>query len=139
LDQLIEMLITILPESEAYYDSDQLTDLYERDIAGELIRASCLKRLREEVPYSIAVRVDTFKERENGVIYVEATIFVEKESQKGIVIGAGGAMLKSIGMDARQSIEEMLGVKVYLELRVKVEKNWRNDPNALKRFGYRLE
>lgn len=139
LDQLIEMLVTILPESEAYYDSDQLTDLYERDIAGELIRASCLKRLREEVPYSIAVRVDTFKERENGVIYVEATIFVEKESQKGIVIGAGGAMLKSIGVDARQSIEEMLGVKVYLDLRVKVEKNWRNDPNALKRFGYRLE
>jgi GTP-binding protein Era len=139
LDQLVDALIKLLPESEAYYEADQLTDIYERDIAGELIRASCLKRLREEVPYSIAVRVDSFKERENGVIYVEATLFVEKESQKGIVIGSGGLMLKSIGMDARQSIEEMLGVKVYLDLRVKVEKNWRNDPNALKRFGYRLD
>lgn len=139
LDQLVEVLIKLLPESEAYYEADQLTDLYERDIAGELIRASCLKRLREEVPYSIAVRMDSFKERENGVIYVEATLFVEKESQKGIVIGSGGLMLKSIGMDARQSIEEMLGVKVYLDLRVKVEKNWRNDPNALKRFGYKMD
>jgi len=112
LDRLVEELISLLPEGERYYDADQLTDLYERDIAGELIRASCLKRLREEVPYSIAVRVDSFKERENGVVYVEATLFVEKESQKGIVIGAGGTMLKSIGMDARLSIEEMLGVKV---------------------------
>ena len=139
LDRLVEELISLLPEGERYYDADQLTDLYERDIAGELIRASCLKRLREEVPYSIAVRVDSFKERENGVVYVEATLFVEKESQKGIVIGAGGTMLKSIGMDARLSIEEMLGVKVYLELRVKVETIWRNDPSALKRFGYRME
>ena len=139
LEQLVEEFIKLLPEGEAYFDTDQLTDLYERDIAGELVRAACLRRLREEVPYSIAVRVDTYKERENGVVYIEATLFVEKESQKGIVIGAGGEMLKSIGMDARLSIEEMLGVKVYLELRVKVEKNWRNDPNALKRFGYRLD
>ncbi len=139
LDRLVDALISLLPESEPYYDPDQLTDLYERDIAGELIRAACLKRLREEVPYSIAVRIDSFKERDNGVIYIEATLFVEKESQKGIVIGGGGAMLKSIGMEARSVIEEMLGVKVYLELRVKVEKNWRNDPGALKRFGYRME
>jgi GTP-binding protein Era len=139
LDQLVEALINYLPESEPYYDTDQLTDLYERDIAGELIRATCLKRLHEEVPYSIAVRIETFKERENGTVYIDATLFVEKETQKGIVIGSGGAMLKAIGTDARCSIEEMLGVKVYLELRVKVEKNWRNDPNALKRFGYRMD
>ena len=139
LDQLVDTLINLLPEGEAYYGADQLTDLYERDIAGELIRAACLKRLREEVPYSIAVRIDNFKERENGIVYIEATVFVEKESQKGIVIGSGGGMLKTIGTDARRSIEEMLGVKVFLELRVKVEKNWRNDPNALKRFGYRLD
>jgi GTP-binding protein Era len=139
LDQLVDTLINLLPEGEPYYDNDQLTDLYERDIAGELIRAACLKQLREEVPYSVAVRVESFKERDNGMVYIEATIFIEKESQKGIVIGAGGSMLKAIGTDARRSIEEMLGVHTFLELRVKVEKNWRNDPNALKRFGYRLE
>jgi GTP-binding protein Era len=138
LDQLLDMLVNLLPEGKPFYGLDQLTDLYERDIAGELIRAACLKRLREEVPYSIAVRIDNFKERENGVIYIEATLFVEKESQKGIVIGSGGAMLKMIGTDARRSIEEMLGCQIYLEQKVKVEKNWRNDPNALKRFGYRM-
>ncbi len=139
LDKMIDTLINLLPEGEAYYGSDQLTDLYERDIAGDLIRAACLRQLREEVPYSIAVRIENFKERENGIVYIEATVFVEKESQKGIVIGSGGGMLKTIGTDARRTIEEMLGVKVFLELRVKVEKNWRNDPNALKRFGYKLD
>jgi GTP-binding protein Era len=139
LDHLVDTLINLLPEGEAYYGPDQLTDLYERDIAGDLIRAACLRQLREEVPYSIAVRIENFKERENGIVYIEATVFVEKESQKGIVIGSGGGMLKTIGTDARRTIEEMLGVKVFLELRVKVEKNWRNDPNALKRFGYKLE
>jgi GTP-binding protein Era len=139
LDQMVETLINLLPEGEAFYGSDQLTDLYERDIAGDLIRAACLRQLREEVPYSIAVRIENFKERENGIVFIEATVFVEKESQKGIVIGSGGGMLKTIGTDARRTIEEMLGVKVFLELRVKVEKNWRNDPNALKRFGYKLD
>jgi len=139
LDHLVDTLINLLPEGEPFYGSDQLTDLYERDIAGDLIRAACLKQLREEVPYSIAVRIENFKERENGIVYIEATVFVEKESQKGIVIGSGGGMLKTIGTDARRSIEDMLGVKVFLELRVKVEKNWRNDPNALKRFGYKLD
>jgi len=139
LDQLVDILINLLPESEPYFETDQLTDMYERDIAGELIRAACLRQLREEVPYSIAVRMENFKERDNGIVYIEATVFVEKESQKGIVIGAGGKMLKAIGTDARRSIEEMLGMKVFLELRVKVEKNWRNDPNALKRFGYIMD
>jgi GTPase len=139
LDQLVDILINLLPESEPYFETDQLTDMYERDIAGELIRAACLRQLREEVPYSIAVRMENFKERDNGIVFIEATVFVEKESQKGIVIGAGGKMLKAIGTDARRSIEEMLGMKVFLELRVKVEKNWRNDPNALKRFGYIMD
>ncbi|MBN2256707.1 MAG: GTPase Era [Anaerolineaceae bacterium] len=139
LNELADRLISLLPQGEFYFEPDQLTDLYERDISGELIRAACLHRLREEVPYSIAVRVDNFKERANGMVFIETTLFVEKESQKGIVIGRGGSMLKTIGMDARLSIEEMLGVKVFLELRVKVEKNWRNNPEALKRFGYKLE
>ena len=139
LDVLVDLLFGKLPEGEPFYDQEQLTDLYERDIATELIRAACLRRLREEVPYSIAVRLDTYKERINGVVYIEATLFVEKESQKGIVIGSGGLMLKEIGRDARLTIEEMTGKQVYLDLRVKVEKNWRNDKNALNRFGYRLE
>ncbi|MGB8253143.1 MAG: GTPase Era [Anaerolineaceae bacterium] len=139
VDELLSLLIKILPEGEPFYDHEKLTDLYERDIAADLIRAACLRRLREEVPYSIAVRMDTYKERANGVIYIEATIFVEKESQKGIVIGSGGMMLKEIGKDARLTIEEMTACQVYLDLRVKVEKNWRNDINALKRFGYRSD
>lgn len=138
LDELVAELTRLLPEGEPLFDSDQLTDLYERDIAGELIRAACLNRLREEVPYGIAVRIDDFKERPNGMIFIEATLFVEKESHKGIVIGQGGTMLKTIGMDARRAIGEMLGRKLYLELKVKVEKNWRNNPDALRRFGYRL-
>ncbi len=139
LDELLKLLVTKLPEGEPFYDREQLTDLYEREIATELIRAACLRRLREEVPYSIAVRLDTYKERANGMIYIEATLFVEKESQKGIVIGSGGAMLKEIGRDARLTIEEMTGRQAYLDLRVKVEKNWRNDNNALSRFGYRSD
>jgi GTP-binding protein Era len=84
----------------------------------------------------MAVRIDDFKERENGMVYIAATIFVERESQKGIVIGEGGKMLKSIGSAARKEIEEMGGHKALLELRVKVSKDWRNDPNTLKLFGY---
>jgi GTP-binding protein Era len=139
MDELLNILIDFLPAGEPYYDPEQLTDLYERDIAADMIRAACLRRLREEVPYSIAVRVDNFKERANGIVYIEATMFVEKDSQKGIVIGSRGAMLKEIGKEARLTIEEMIGGQVYLDMKVKVEKNWRNDPIALKRFGYKKD
>lgn len=136
LGELTEALIQLLPQREADYPEDQVTDLYEKEIAADLIRESCLKILREEVPHSLAVRIDEFKERENGMAYIAATIFVERESQKGIVIGEGGKMMKSIGSAARKQIEEMGGRKVFLELRVKVEKDWRDNPNMLKQLGY---
>jgi GTPase len=136
LGELTEALIQLLPEREADYPEDQVTDLYEKEIAADLIRESCLKILREEVPHSLAVRIDEFKERDNGMAYIAATIFVERESQKGIVIGEGGKMMKSIGSAARKQIEEMGGRKVFLELRVKVQKDWRDDPNMLKQLGY---
>ena len=101
-----------------------------------MIREACLLQLRDEVPHSLAVRIDEFTERENGMVYIGATIFVERESQKGIVIGEGGKMMKSIGSAARKQIEEMGGRKVFLELRVKVHKDWRDDVNALKQLGY---
>lgn len=139
LDQLLELLISLSPFRSPEFDEEQVTDSYERDIAADLIREACLHQLREEVPHGVGVRVDEFTERENGMLYIAATIFVERNSQKGIVIGEGGKMLKAIGSAARKEIEEMGGRKVFLELRVKVLKDWRNDENALKRFGYRLE
>jgi GTP-binding protein Era len=136
LGEMMETLISLLPERPAEYPEEQITDLYEREIAGDLIREACLLQLRDEVPHSLAVRIDEFTERENGMVYIGATIFVERESQKGIVIGEGGKMMKSIGSAARKQIEEMGGRKVFLELRVKVHKDWRDDINALKQLGY---
>ncbi len=136
LDELREKLISMLPVRPPDYPEEQVTDSYERDIAADLIRESCLKILRDEVPHSLAVRIDEFKERENGMAYIAATIFVERESQKGIVIGEGGKMLKSIGSAARKEIEEMGGRKVFLEVRVKVSKDWRDNQNMLNQFGY---
>ncbi len=136
LGELIERLIALLPVRPPEYPEEQITDLYERDIAADLIREACLIQLRDEVPHSLAVQVDEFKERENGMAYIAATIFVERESHKGIVIGEGGKALKSIGSAARKEIEEMGGRKVFLELRVKVSKNWRDNPNMLRQLGY---
>jgi GTP-binding protein Era len=139
LAELVNLLIGTCPVRPAEYEEGQITDLYEREIASDLIREAALLKLRDEVPHGIAVRIDDFKERENGMAYIAATIFVERESQKGIVIGEGGKMLKQIGTKARQEIELMGGHKVFLELRVKVEKDWRNNENALKRFGYKVK
>ncbi len=121
------------------FDPEQVTDLYEREIAADLIRESCLLHLNKEVPHSIHVRIDQFTERGDEGAYIAATVFVERDSQKGIVIGQGGVMLKKIGSSARQQIEAMSGRKVFLELRVKVLKDWRNDEIWLSRFGYKLE
>lgn len=136
LGEMIETLIQLLPKREAEYPEDQITDLYEKEIAADLIREACLLKLRDEVPHSLAVRLDEFKERENGMAYISATLLVERESQKGIVIGEGGKMMKAIGSAARREIEDMGGRKVFLELRVKVEKDWRDNPNALRVLGY---
>jgi len=138
LDELVELLVSFCPFRAPEYDEEQVTDSYERDIAADLIREACLNHLRDEVPHGVGVRIDEFKERENGMLYIAATIFVERNSQKGIVIGEGGRMLKSIGSDARKEIEEMGARPVFLELRAKVLKDWRNDENAMQRFGYRI-
>jgi len=137
LDELINLITAHLPEGPPFFPEDQLTDLYEREIAADLIREALLFNLRAEVPHSIAVRIDEFKDRDENTSYIAATLFVERDSQKGIVIGKGGGKLKQIGTDARQKIEELTGRKVYLNLRVKVRKNWRNDEAALKLFGYK--
>jgi GTP-binding protein Era len=139
LGGLLEAVIASLPVRPAEYPEEQVTDTFERDIAADLVREACLLKLRDEVPHSLAVRIDEFSERPTGAAYIAATIFVERDSQKGIVIGQGGKMLKEIGSAARKEIEEMGGRKVFLELRVKVLKDWRNDPAALNRFGYRLK
>ena len=134
-----EMLAAIsekLPEGEPFYPQEQITDHYERDIAADLIREAALEHLHEEVPYALAVRVDQYKERAEKGAYIAATLFVERESQKGIVIGQGAEMLKTIGKTARAAIEKMSGRKVYLDLRVKVSRNWRSNPNFLRQMGY---
>ena len=138
-DQLLAMIIDHLPDGPAFYEADQITDLYERDIAADLVREAALLNLREEVPHGITVRVDEFTERKESGAFIAATIFVERDSQKGIVIGQGGQMLKKIGAAARKEIEEMTGRKVYLELRIKVYKNWRDNPEALRLMGFDRE
>ncbi len=138
LNDLLTLLFDLLPTSPPYYDEETLTDLYERDIAADLIREAALLHLRDEVPHSIAVRIDEYKERGERGAYIAATLFVERDSQKAIVIGKGGSMLKQIGTTARQAIEAMSGRKVFLDLRVKVNKNWRNNAHTLRRFGFYL-
>lgn len=139
LDQLTELLVTLIPIREPEFDEDQLTDSWERDIAADLIREACLLHLRDEVPHGVGVRVDEFTERENGMLYIAATVFVERNSQKGILIGESGKMMKTIGSQARKQIEEMGGRPVYLDLRVKVLKDWRNDESAMMRLGYKIK
>jgi GTP-binding protein Era len=136
LDKLLEMIVATLPEGPRYYPGDQVTDQTEREIAAELVREQVLRRTRQEIPHAAAVVVEEFKERENDVIYVAANIYVEKESQKGIVIGRGGEMLRQIGAAARHEIERMTGGQVYLDLWVKVRKGWRRDERELRRLGY---
>ncbi len=138
-EELLQRIVDALPEGELFFESDQVTDLYEKEIAADLIRTAVLDSLREEVPYSVAVHVEDFIDRDEQNSYIDATLFVERESQKGIVIGKGGEMLKKIGTLARSRIETMTGRNIYLDLHVKVAPNWRNDPAALKRFGYSME
>jgi GTP-binding protein Era len=136
LDYLLDALISSLPISPPLYPEGQITDLYEREIAADLIREAALTTLYDEVPHGIFVRIDEYNERNEHGAYIEATIFVERESHKPIVIGRGGTMLKQIGSKARQQIEEMSNRKVFLQLKVKVSKNWRNDDKSLRFFGY---
>jgi GTPase len=136
LDVLIDIIRMRLPESEPLYPEGQVTDLFEREIASDLIREAALINLRDEIPHGITVRIDEFTERNEQGAYIAATVFVERESHKPIVIGQSGGMLKKIGTSARTEIEKMSGRKVFLQLKVKVRKNWRNDEKVLRWFGY---
>jgi GTP-binding protein Era len=136
LDALRDALLEHLPEGEPFFPEDQTTDLYERELAADLIREAALNLLRDEVPHGVAIRIDTFTERGEEGAYIEATLFVERESHKGIVIGQGGVMLKKIGSLARQEIERMSGRKVFLQIKVKVRKNWRDDEKTIQAFGF---
>ena len=137
-DELLETIIGHLPLGPRYYPEDQVTDQQTRFIASELIREAALRRLRHEVPYALAVVVDEFKRRSEDMTYVGATIFVERDSQKGIVIGQGGKTLKDIGRSARTEIEKLVDTRVFLELWVKVRPKWRKKENELRRLGYGL-
>lgn len=137
IDQVIEKLFEILPEGKPFYEEDSLTDTNTRDVAGEMIREQLFRLLGDEVPHSSAVLIESYKDNaEKGLTSIRANIYVERESQKGIVIGKGGLKLKEIGEKSRKEIEQLIGNKVFLELHVKVMKNWRDNKKDLKRLGY---
>ena len=137
IDHALETLITYLPEGPQYYPAEMVTDQPEQFIAAELIREKVLQLTQEEIPYSIAVVVEEMKFREDGKLMdIAATVYVERSSQKGILIGKAGNMLKRIGTLARKDIETILGAKVFLTLWVKVRKNWRMDEQSLRMLGY---
>jgi GTP-binding protein Era len=136
LDTLLNAVISKLPEGAPYFPKDQLTDKYERFFASEIIREKILLNYQKEIPYSAEVEIDSFSEEEK-IIRIRALIHVTRDSQKGIVIGHKGEKLKKTGTEARRDMEEFFGKKVFLELYVKVTKDWRDKPKELKRFGYR--
>ena len=135
IDELLQLLIKLIPESPAYFPKDQLSDKSERFFVNEAIRKTILQSYDKEVPYSVEVITESFKEEEK-IIRIRSVIFVERDTQKGIIIGHKGEQLKRVGTFARNDIQTFFGKKVHLELFVKVEKNWRSNPKQLKRFGY---
>jgi GTP-binding protein Era len=138
VDDLLKRVVGRLPAGPQFYPEDQLSDTAMRDIVAEIIREKVLLNTEQEVPHAVAVEVQEFKERSASLTYVGANIYVERDSQKGILIGKGGAMLKKISTGARVDIETLVGTKVYLELWVKVLKNWRRDEGLLRRLGYKM-
>ncbi|MDT5078605.1 MAG: GTPase [Mycobacterium sp.] len=138
LDVLIDVLVAQLPPGPAFYPDGELTDEPEEVLMAELIREAALEGVRDELPHSLAVVIDEVNSREgrDDLIDVHAILYVERDSQKGIVIGKGGARLREVGTAARIQIEKLLGTKVYLELRVKIAKNWQRDPKQLNRMGF---
>lgn len=136
VDELLTALTDALPVGPQYYPEDQLTDHPEYFVVGELIREKILELTRDEVPHAVAVQVERMKDRGGGKLQIEAYIIVERDSQKGIIIGRGGQMLKQIGIRARRDIENLLGDKVNLKLWVRVQKNWRDNNAYLKSLGY---
>ena len=137
LDILLKELTSTLPEGPQYFPEDMITDQPERLLISDMIREKILLTTRDEVPHSIAVEVEEMKTRDDGTTYIRATIFVERDSQKGIIIGNKGAMLKQLGAQSRLDIQRLLGTKVYLDLWVKVKKDWRNKSGMLSELGYK--
>lgn len=137
LDELLSRIVALLPSGPAYYPEDTLTDLPKRFLCAEIIREKIIHATSKEVPYSAAVTVSSFQEdQKKNLIHIQADIHVERSSQKAIVIGKHGSMLRTIGTEARLEIERLLGSRVFLELWVRVQKKWRKDPRALREFGY---
>ena len=137
IDDLISVMEALLPKGPPYYPENTFTDMPERFISAEMIREKVFRLTGQEIPYSTAVTVTSFSEEKKGaMIKIDATIHVERASQKGMIIGKNGKMLKLIGMESRKEIERMLGAKVYLKLFVRVQKNWSKDTKALRKFGY---
>ena len=136
LDQLQKLILNYLPEGPEYFPKGMVTDCPETFLFGEIIREKILKLTRFEVPHSVAVVVEDMYEQNNSVVQIDATIYAEKDSQKKILIGEGGSMLKNIGRQARQEIEKRLGAKLFLKLFIKVKANWRDQKQTIKEFGY---
>lgn len=138
VDTLLDLLVRRLPEGPPFYPADQLTEQPERFFVSELIREQVYTRFAQEIPYAVEVEVTDFRERPGGKEFIEAVLYVEQESQKGILVGRGGHAIRGIGAAAREAIEQFLGRPVYLELRVKELPRWRRDRRALRRLGYRI-
>lgn len=134
-DLLLREILNLLPEGPPYFPKDQLTDRYERFFVSEIIRGKILETYQKEIPYSVEVEIESFSE-EGSLTRIRAVIYVARDSQKGIIIGHKGSMLKRVGTGARKEIEEFLGKKVFLELYVKIAHEWRDNPRMLKKFGY---
>lgn len=139
VDEFLTALVGEMPNGPQYYPEDQVTDHPERFVVSELIREKIFMLTREEVPHSVAVEIESMKQKDEDHVHIEATIIVERPTQKGIMIGKGGSMLKKIGTMARRDIEHLLGSKVYLQLWVKVQPNWRDKATLLKSYGYRKD
>ncbi len=139
VNDLLSDLFARLPVGPLYYPPDEVSDVNMRFIAAEVVREKIMLLTEQEIPYSVAVEVESYKERSDDMTYISALIYVERDSQKGIVIGKGGEMIKKISTQARAELENMLGTKVFLDLRVKVLKNWRSDEKLMQRLGYRLQ
>ncbi len=137
IEEVVNLLETHLPEGPKYFPDDMITDQPERLIISDIVREKILLQTHDEIPHAIAVDVDEMKTRDDGTTYVRATIYVERDSQKGIIIGKQGAMLKTIGREARGDVERLLATKVFLDLWVKVKKDWRNKSGMLSELGYR--
>ncbi|HYF93702.1 MAG TPA: GTPase Era [Symbiobacteriaceae bacterium] len=139
VDKLLDLIVGRMEDGPQYYPDEMVTDQPEKFVIAEFIREKILELTREEIPHSVAVEIEQMERRQSGLVYVAAAIYVERDSQKGIIIGAKGALLKQIGARARVDIEELLGSKIYLELFVKVKEDWRNRQGVLRDLGYRDE